>query len=409
MSTETPSNTLPKLIQITPLPNNKLLDDTTTDVTGIPYDTNNPKYNQNGTYIATSSSYANPENKVFNIFNGSASVPWSCNFSNNSDYDDTTFPQSKYLRDPYTGSSPSKYQGGGQTSSRYGTLVGKETIYGEWIQLQLPYHIYLFRYNIVIPTSTSTSFYFPKKFMLVGSNDGNTWDYVHQKDFTNDKLKNKGNSIEYNINSPDKYCYFRLIISELVDKQSIINIKQWNMFGTVEPTINNEAFTNKPSSPTAYPFIKSEGNYIEYNDPSYFMKKIEPFTPFYVETAHGAGVFNEKKYREGLDNPSIDSIRNNENRLQTNSANNAILQQAINNQYYELQKNNNSFINDQKQYLKTAFDNGADTIHPKPRLIDGKKEDAKDLMNQENSILTLGFICSSILIVFAIVTARGNQ
>lgn len=394
MSSTRPS---PKLIAISPLPNKKLLKDTTTVISNIPFDTNNPKYNQNGTYIATSSSYADPKNKVFHIFNGSASVPWKCDFSNNSKYDRATFSNPRYLRNPYTGKTPSIYQGGGQTSTRYGTLVGTgnetKTIYGEWIQLQIPYQVYLFRYSIVIPNSQNLTFYFPKKFMVVGSNDGNTWDYIHQKDFTNESVNSKGTTIEYNINSPDSYSYFRLIISELFDRQSTMSIKQWNMFGAAEPTVNNEAFTNKSSfSDTNYQFInlnKSEGNYIEYNDPSYFMKKLEPF-----------------QLREGLDNPLIGSIRSTETELKNNSTNFAILQQAINSQYTDLKNNSNSLIQGTEQYLKAENNNGLDTIRPKPKMIDGKKEDSKELMNQENSILTLGVICSTILIIFAIAAAR---
>lgn len=399
MSNGTKTTTSLKLIQITPLPTNNLLKDTTTEITGIPYDTNNPKYNRNGTYIATSSSYANPANKAFNIFNGSASAPWSCDFSNNSNYNSSTFSNPRYLRDPYTANMPSSYQGGGQTSTYYGTLLGTgnkaKTIYGEWVQLQLPYQVYLYRYNIVIPTSKKGSSYFPKKFMVVGSNDGNKWDYIHQKDFTNDSLNNNGTMIEYNINSPDKYSYFRLIISELFDHQNKISIKQWNMFGTVDPTINNEAFTDMSSSDKNYQFVdlnKSGGNYIEYNDPSYFMKKLEPFD-----------------LREGLDNSLINSIRSNEAQLQNNSAINGIFQDAINNQYSDIQKNSNLVMANTEQYLKDANDNGVDTLHPKPKLIDGKKEDSKSLMNQETNILTIGTICSVLLIVFAIAAARGNQ
>lgn len=393
MSSKTQSTL--SLIQITPLPDNNLLQDTTTEINGIYYDTNNPKYNQNGTYVATSSSYANPANKAFNIFNGSESVPWSCDFSNNSNYNSTTFSNPRYLRDPYTANMPSSYQGGGQTSTYYGTLVGagnkSKTIYGEWVQIQLPYQVYLYRYNIVIPTSRKDSFFFPKKFMVVGSNDGNKWDYVHQKDFTNDSLNDKGDTTEYNINSPDKFSYFRLIVSELFDHQSKISIKQWNMFGTVDPTINNEAFTDMSSSDKKYQFVdlnKSGGNYIEYNDPSYFMKKLEPF-----------------HLREGLDN-SISSIRSNEVQLQQNSAINGHLQDAINNQYFDINKHINTVTDNTTQYLNAQSDNGLDTIHPKPKLIDGKKEDSQSLMNQESSILILGTICSTLLIVFAIAAAK---
>jgi len=151
---------------------------TTTVVDGIYYDNSNPDYTPNGNYIATSSSYRWQGNKVHNIFNGTTTDKWISDFFPNEDYDENTFPHPKYTQTPYSGETPSTYQGGGHVKTKFITVVGSgyntTSHSGEWVQIQLPYKIYLYRYSLLTPRLPSGINSFPKKFIVVGSNDGKT-------------------------------------------------------------------------------------------------------------------------------------------------------------------------------------------------------------------------------------------
>lgn len=235
------------VIQVLPLPNNKKLTDKTTDVNSLTYDNSNPSYTPNGTYIATSSSYCGPGNKAYNIFNGTTTDKWICDFFQNPDYNENTFANPKYTQNPYTGETPSTYQGGGNTKTKYITTIGNgynaSNHYGEWVQIQLPYKIYLYRYSLLTPSLPSGVNSFPKKFIVAGSNDGNTWDIIHMRDYKKIPECN-GSPIIYNLNTINSYSYFRLVVTEVADRQTIASISQWNVFGTIRQTKNKEMFSN---------------------------------------------------------------------------------------------------------------------------------------------------------------------
>jgi len=235
------------VIQVLPLPNNTKLTDKTTAVSGLNYDNSNPSYTPNGSYIASSSSYSNHRNKVYNIFNGTTTNPWKSDFFQNPDYNDNTFANPKYTQHPYSGETPSTYQGGGNVKSKYTTVVGSgynaSNHLGEWVQIQLPYKIYLYRYSLLTPELPSGVNSFPKKFIIVGSNDGNAWDIIHIRDYKKIPQCN-GNPIIYNLNTINNYSYFRLVVTEVADRQTIAAITQWNIFGTIRQTKNKEMFSN---------------------------------------------------------------------------------------------------------------------------------------------------------------------
>ena len=244
-------------LQVLPLPNKSKLTDTITDVSNIIYDNSNPNYTPNGKYIATSSSYANFNNKAYNIFNGINSryfsQSWSSDYAGNPNHtkkDKNTYPYPEYSTAPYTGEVPSTYCGGGNIKTKYETNIGSTnnttTHYGEWVQIQLPYKIYLYRYSLLTPKLPSGINSFPKKFIITGSNDGKKWELVHVRDYKENNIPiiKDDKPILYNLNSTENYSYFRLIITEVADKQTIAAITQWNIDGNVILTKNTDAFSN---------------------------------------------------------------------------------------------------------------------------------------------------------------------
>jgi len=235
------------IIQVLPLPNNIKLTASNTDVSGIFYDDSNPSYTPNGTYIATSSSYGSKETKAYNIFNGKTTSKWRSDFYKNPDYNENTFANPKYTQTPYTGDTPSTYRGGGNIKTKYVTKIGSgynsTQHYGEWVQIKLPYSVYIYRYSLLTPELPNGINSFPKKFILAGSTDGEKWDIVHMRDYTEIPVCN-GSPIIYNINSTNSYSYYRIIVTELADRQTIVAISQWNIFGTIRQTTNKETFSN---------------------------------------------------------------------------------------------------------------------------------------------------------------------
>jgi len=78
---------------------------------------------------------------------------------------------------------------------------------------------------------------------MAGSKDGINWNMIKTHDYS--EVPNcKGNPIVFNVNTNEKYSYFRLIIIELDNYQTMASISQLNIFGMIEQTINKEAFSS---------------------------------------------------------------------------------------------------------------------------------------------------------------------
>jgi hypothetical protein len=226
-----------QMIQILPLPGNIKLTTNSQVVSGIANSMHDDSYTPNGQYIITASSYASDTTQPYNVFNSEEVAYWQTDFSGNTDYNVNTNSHPQYIQNPYNEGTPSTYRGGGSTSNMWVTTVGevgkKQTyVKGEWIQIQLPYRIHLFRYSLLTPPYTETST-FPVKFMIVGSNDGQTWNYI---DFRNTSTEGvppiSSHPFKlYNINTSQKYSYFRLIFCEMSGKIPYVKLNQWNLWG----------------------------------------------------------------------------------------------------------------------------------------------------------------------------------
>ena len=241
-----------KLIQILPLPNGSLLTSNNTTVSGMTnYDI--PSYTPNGNYIVTASSSAGDDNAPYKVFNDSITDFWQCDYKDNPGFNALKMSYPRYVSDPYNAANPSSYQGGGDPKNTWITKTGtgstKVDLKGEWIQIELPYKIYLYKYSIATPVYSTENSTFPLQFTLVGSNDGNEWAYVDQRNLKPDKLPPKTEPKKvFNINSSEKYSYYRLVINQMHETMTSVRIYQWNLFGvtytTVNPDTKQETFVN---------------------------------------------------------------------------------------------------------------------------------------------------------------------
>ena len=201
-------------------------------------------YEPNGKYVIKTSSNYNNDRQGFNAFNDTTDTYWECD---NKDNNNQNANYSQYIQTPYSGITPSSYLGGGSDDNTWSTKVGpnknKTEIPGEWIEIKLPYKIYLTSYSITTPTFTITNT-FPKKFTLVSSTDGETWDYVDQHLINNDEMPSTNSPTKtLSVTSYKKYSYFRLIITQMGDEMSLLRISNIKLNGTTELDSVPETFS----------------------------------------------------------------------------------------------------------------------------------------------------------------------
>jgi hypothetical protein len=202
---------------------------------------------KNGIYIASSSSYGSANNLAYNAFNGSTTKFWESG---------STSGDSKpiYAQDPYTNSSPASYIGGGVPTNTFKTKLGGSSIDGEWIQIQIPYKIFIDSYGI-LPRQDGKSDQFPRKFCLVGSNDGITWEIIDQQ--VNPKPStDTTKQTKFSVTTIYSYTYFRFIISEMT-KGTTASLCQLNLYGYLN-LISNDVYVDNG-------FVYSTGGTVFYN------------------------------------------------------------------------------------------------------------------------------------------------
>lgn len=235
------------VVRVLPLPEDKFMNSGKQVISGIS-DRGIANYTPNGLYEITASSNAGGGTQPFVIANDQEQDYWQCDYKNNPNFIDSTYPE--YTQNPYTGGNEtSPYQGGGDPGNKWSTPVGNNRIIdvrGEWIQVHIPYKVYIQQYSIQTPTFEQYNT-FPYKFMLVGSNDGTTWIQIDQKNLKTTDLPTGANTKKtYDINSAEKYSYFRLIIIGMGPHMDTVKIQELVLYGTtmilVNPNTTPETF-----------------------------------------------------------------------------------------------------------------------------------------------------------------------
>lgn len=255
-------------IQIIPFPDNTKFTKNEIVIKKPIYDKNDiyNDYDHIGEYTISSSSFQKGNN-AYNAFNEDDTI-WESsetlgiNSYDNYDYDTKTVIKNKYTYDvlPF---GPSYY------NSTNNTNIENSTILGEWIQIQLPKSFYLYSYCIRVPVIKNDKYpnissnsidnslikntsFFPKAFMLVGSNDGNSWDYLDQKTLINTPEKitkfNEGycydknrNEIRIQINSINNYSFYRFVVTALFPGNKNLKISNLSFYGYVKEPVQNSS------------------------------------------------------------------------------------------------------------------------------------------------------------------------
>lgn len=342
---------------------------------------------QNGLYLATSSSYSDVSHNAFHAFDGSSNTFWrSGDINGNLNNDNET-----YKRSAFNGLIPSSFVGGSDAVF-WTTSVGNENYYGEWIQIQVPYSVYLAEYSI-------TSANFPRKFAFLGSNDGMTWTLLDKQTLSN--APSQDSNIAYVIKSIIKYSYFRLVISQLFQGTTAtiteLNIKgNNNLLLNIKPTESFSNMYNKISSTEYISTVKmpcgSCGGYKPYSN--YEVLSVNKLVENFDSHGYVAGnvgntvimqiqplnqIINDRRQLNTNVNQNINSIR--DNLVSYSILKNSLLKSAD----YDYSGNRLLYLNDEK-----------------PKTVDALQSDVNDYVIQEKNVFIIGSISMAILILGSI-------
>ena len=269
---------------------------------------------KNGNYLVSASSIGSKGNDAYNVFRNQKVNGWTSGNPN------TGFSNFSYQQN--TGN----YIGGGYGYLFSTGIVGGTVIYGEWIQIKLPYDINITSYNLLsyFPNSQSKC---PQMFSVVGSKDGFTWYLLDSQNIQTYPYENI--PLNFNINSNITFNYFRLIISKLRggDSNSInINLLQWNILGTY----SNNTYTLTVDRKTQYTLnllnIQDNAKYTINSTSNYSMDPLEPVVKLNNNqlTAYHEGVCtiqarisSTNKYLSALSNTIIIHVKAIETVLRT--------------------------------------------------------------------------------------------
>ncbi len=152
---------------------------------------------RNGLYLTSVSSISG-SSFAYKGFDNTASTFW-----------DSKSDGSGYGQTPYSGGN---YRGGigyGNYASTTVELYGNKD--GEWIQIRLPYSLFLTSYSIANRSGSWTG-RFSKKFYVTGSNDGLLWYMIDNKVLTSNPDAGNGNIVNFTVTTPisHSYRYFRM-------------------------------------------------------------------------------------------------------------------------------------------------------------------------------------------------------
>lgn len=383
----------PNIIQIIPLPDKKVLLDETTEITGID-NKGIDSYTPNGTYKVTASSYASNSTLHYMAFNGSDDNYWQCDYKGSPE---PVIPKNypTYTTDPFNGKNPSTYQGGGAQTNTWTTTVGTVSLLGEWLQIQLPYSIFLYNYTIKTPQFTDKST-FPKRFTVLGSIDGSVWDYVDQQNVKTSVSNTKPSRL-YNINTTKAYSYYRLVISEMPDEAKSVKINQWNLNGVTTLTPN-------PSYKTNESFITLS----RWMDVSKWSDVKEGFEDYGYTPSNMIPYTTSSQFKSDVIKNQVNPMIKVSQDYSTSLLNVDTKYTTIGNNINDITNNNKTGIRDimMNNQMYDFSGNVLNVDRPYKTVVDAQIEDIDSMISNANTVYILGSITLVTLLIFSVIIGK---
>ena len=172
----------------------------------------------NITYVASASSNRG-DSLPYMAFDGSLNTIWHANYS------------STYNVYPYDENNTGKYIG--QMQFYTTKIQGVGDVSGEWIQLEfsMPFLLKNYSYGARSTTLRNT----PRKFYIVGSNDGGNW---YQVDYRDNSGQTVSSSYNYTVSSVYYRCY-RMVISEVFNGSGC-ELVNWDLNGLYKNIVTTQ-------------------------------------------------------------------------------------------------------------------------------------------------------------------------
>jgi hypothetical protein len=191
-----------------------------------------------GTFPPAAMSSNGPQNLTGYPFGGGGSYTASA-----SSYGGSSFGWKVFDKDINTvWNTNYTYTGAGANSSNtyivntYSTTVSGSTVYGEWVQIQMPMAIYPYTYTLTPPYDAAViQRGFPYQWTLAGSNDGAIWTTVDTQNGIN-TWTNLTPKTFTSASSSTAYSYYRLIVQAVNSYSTLtnqlLNISEWTVNGS---------------------------------------------------------------------------------------------------------------------------------------------------------------------------------
>lgn len=233
-----------KYIPIVPLPKGKTFVTNELTVEGL---IDSGLYQPNGKYFVKASSERSDKHRAYNAFNINTNTYWECDNVDNPEYNVLSTPYPEYKQSPYNKGSPSAYRGGGNKTNYWVTKVGsrKVDVPGEWLQIQLPYKIYLTSYLVMTPAFIQENI-FPVNFMVVGSLDGESWELVNQHQLKGTQIPQNIPEKMFYLSPMKQFTHYRFIVMKMNNNVGTVKISNLKLFGSTMLFSNTstETFVN---------------------------------------------------------------------------------------------------------------------------------------------------------------------
>uniref|UniRef100_A0A6C0IIL6 F5/8 type C domain-containing protein n=1 Tax=viral metagenome TaxID=1070528 RepID=A0A6C0IIL6_9ZZZZ len=391
-------------LKIVPLPDKRKFETNISTISGLKQ---SGTYLPNGNYELSCSSRANIQHDAYHTFNNNKQY-WESDYRGNPTYNTLNSSYPEYVQSAFTGNYPSAYRGGGRKENTFITKLGAETnvndIKGEWVQVKIPYNVYLNSYIIEVPPSSKSN-KFPNEFIVAGSTNGQDWEAIHTKTMSPDF---KGTKENFEFTYPKKFSYFRLIITKMQGPIDRVQLTNWSLFGntvlTSKKEDDKEAFVSlgrcldckpnsKPSaSPDYAPYVEGFDNY------TYSSELRQKYQLPNSEEENAKKTQQYNKYVKAVEEKQIDPLQKKAIKYEDDVDQITSEHTNITDVLHSITNSTQTGLLD--EIKKHPSYTNKSTIHKIDNVEEARLKDVEKMINTNNEIFVLGGIATATLLVF---------
>ena len=395
------------LLTVVPLPEKRIFESNNSTISGL---SQSGTYLPNGSYTLSCSSSSNVNQDAHHAFNNNKKY-WESNYRGNPSYNALNSSYPDYTQAAYTGRYPSAYRGGGKKGNTFITKIGVDKnindVKGEWLQIKIPYQVFLKSYSIEVPPS-SRSNGFPKEFIVAGSNDGDNWEALHTKTMPSEFKSTKQ---QFEFVYPKKFSHFRLIITKLQGPLEKVQISNWSLFGNTvlisKQEEHQESFvslgrcldctrsSDNSSIDNYAPYVEGFDNYTYTSELR--QKTHLPESDNKLDESEKKSMYN--RYAKAVEEKQINPLQKKAAQYEENVKEITTNHQELSNTLNSITNANQTGLLDELKkdpsYKNSMKMRGQDNIE------DARLKDIEQMINTNNEIYVLGGIATATLLVFS--------